>query len=138
MNGERSTEIEVLARLLDRNGKPRSGSSAQGRFIAETAGFVVPAEYPKDRDLTVVGIVTGVETRAIGDYPYRYPVIAVETRYLWPEPQLPLAYPYPGPWVGSWSDPVWGPWSRPPGFRGRPWYWWPVRDGHSAEIFTYW
>lgn len=123
INRERATQIEVLAQALDRDGEPRSGSSAQGRFIAEIAGFVDPAEYPKDRKLTVVGVLTGVETRAVGEYPYVYPVVAAEARYLWPEPQLAPAYPYPGPWFGPWYDPWWGPWYGPPGFRGAPWYW---------------
>ena len=120
-NRERSTQIEVLARALDRGGAPRSGSSADGRFIAEVAGFLDPAEYPKDRELTVVGIITGVETRAVGDYPYVYPVVQADARYLWPEPQP--APVYPGPWFGPWYDPWWGPWYGPPGFRGGPWYW---------------
>jgi outer membrane lipoprotein len=120
-----STEIEILSRPLDGTGAPRPQGKAQGRFIAQVAGFLDPAEYRKDRELTVRGVVTGVETRAVGDYPYRYPIVRADSRYLWPEAPpsgpYPLGYPPgPGPWRGPWYDPwVWpyGPWPwRSPGY----------------------
>lgn len=121
-NHERSTDVEVLALPLEPGGAPRSGASAQGRFLARVQGFLDPAEYPKDRELTVVGMLTGVETRRVGEYPYSYPVLQVEARHLWPEPQPPSAYPVPGPWLNPWYDPWW-PWYGPPGLRPVPWYW---------------
>jgi outer membrane lipoprotein len=123
-----STEIEVLSRPLDRDGEPRADADGTGRFIARIAGFIDPAEYAEDRLLTVVGLIDGVETRDVGEYPYRYPVIAVSSRYLWPvvEPD-PYPYGYPwyyggygyGPWHGPWYGSGFGPWYGP-GFR--PWY----------------
>jgi outer membrane lipoprotein len=125
-NLPRSTEIEVLSRPLDGDGEPRADADGAGRFIARAPGFIDAAEYEKDRLLTVVGLIDGVETQDVGEYPYRYPVIAVSSRYLWPEVDS-VPYPYGNPWYyggyGPWSGygygPGFGPWYGP-GFR--PWY----------------
>jgi outer membrane lipoprotein len=124
-NGERSTEIEILARPLGRDGAPDSSSPGQGRFIAEAAGFLDPAEYPKGRELTVVGILTGTVTRSVGDFPYVYPVVRTESRYLWPE--APTAVPYGPPYPWPWYDPWYGPWYAP---YYRPYYAVPRRHWH--------
>jgi outer membrane lipoprotein len=119
VNGKRTTDIELLARPLDDDGEPRASAAAEGRFIARIRGFADPAEYPNDRRLTVVGKVEGVETRDVGDYPYRYPVMAAETLYVWPKPEpppYPYPYLYPYPWYGPWYSPwyrPWGPWWGP-------------------------
>ncbi|WP_295384446.1 Slp family lipoprotein [uncultured Thiodictyon sp.] len=124
-----ATEIEVLSRPLESDGEPRIGQPGAGRFIARVTGFVDPAEYQKDRVLTVFGTLSGAETRAVGRYAYAYPVLRVETRYLWPTapPQGTYRpYDYPG-WYGPWGP--WGPyglgydpWFAPYGpYRGRGW-----------------
>jgi outer membrane lipoprotein len=128
------TEIEVLARALAGDGEPRVGAEGEGRFIARLSGFVDPAEYPADRLLTVVGRVLEVVIRDVGEYPYRYPVVSADSRYLWPEPDpLPGSYPFGYPWGSPW-DSTWGsPWSYGYGGFGswygpsygpfyRPWY----------------
>lgn len=112
-NGERTTEIEILARPLGRDGAPEANAAGEGRFIAEAAGFLDPAEYPKDRELTVVGILTGTLTRAVGDYPYVYPVVRTESRHLWPEAPTAVPYGPPYPWFWPWYDPWYGPWYGP-------------------------
>lgn len=117
-NRERTTAIEVLARPLSAGGEPKAKAPEQGRFIAELAGFLDPAEYPKDRLLTVVGRLERVETHPVGEYPYVYPVLTAATVHLWPEAlPAPYPYPYPYPWYDPWY-PWYGPW-RP--WRG-PWY----------------
>ena len=120
-NKKGATEIEVLSRPLGRDGAPARDSSSLGRFIAEVDGFLDPTEYPKDRELTVVGIITRVETRPIGDYPYRYPVVQVESRHLWPEQPPPGYYapPWPNPWYDPWYGPLYWPYF---GLPGRYWY----------------
>lgn len=117
VNRPTTTEIEVLSHPLDDAGAPRGGSDGDGRFIARIGGFADPMEYARDRELTVEGPLAGVQTRKVGDYPYVYPVVAAETRYLWPETPAPAAYPYPVPWgwpgYGPWGwpyGPGWGPW----------------------------
>lgn len=124
VNLERSTQVEVLTRPLDRNGEPDPSADGQGRFIAEVPGFVDPAEYPEDRLLTVVGPITGLIRRKVGEFPYPYPVVAATSRYLWPEIE-PIRYSrYPYRWYGwygygPWYGP-WGPWYRRP---YGPWWW---------------
>lgn len=122
-NEPSATKIEVLARPLGGDSAPSQGAASQGRFIARVAGFLDPAEYPKDRALTVVGIITGVETRPVGDYPYAYPVVQTESYYLWPQ-QPPAGYygapyPWPGPWYDPWYGPFYWPYYGPP---RRYWY----------------
>ena len=114
-----ATEVEVLARRLDADGEPQTQGEGAGRFIAQVAGFLDPAQYEKDRALTVVGTLAGVQTRPVGDYRYAYPLVRVETRYLWPKEPPPGAYGpygypgygYPG-WYGPWGPGV-GPWFGP-------------------------
>lgn len=118
-NAPDSTRIEILARTLNRSGEPDDDARGQGRFIVELPGFKDPAEYPKQRRLTVVGPLVRLETRDVGEYPYPYPVVAGDVWYLWPDPPTvaaPLPYDYPwyrpwyGPWYGPWSGPWYGPW----------------------------
>ncbi len=127
------TEIEVLARPLDTFGEPLRDRPGEGRFIARLAGFLDPAEYAKDRALTVVGTLSGMETRPVGDYPYSYPLIQIETHYLWPKVPPPSVYDYPpwfnpwySPWYSPWYGPGYGPWLGPlgphPGPRRGRWY----------------
>lgn len=122
-NLKRRTEIEVLARPLDQDGAPDPEFAAQGRFIAEVPGFLDPAEYPKERELTLVGILTGVDTRPVGDYPYTYPLMRVESHHLWPRRPSPVPYGPPYPWFDPWYYPWYGPFYRPYyGIPGRFWY----------------
>jgi outer membrane lipoprotein len=128
-NDATTTAIELLARHLDATGEPRmqerpATAGELGRFIARFDGFLDPAAYPAGRLLTVTGTVDGVETRKVGEYAYRYPVLRATGRHLWPEPAAqPLSYP--GPWPDPWYGwPGWGAWYGPGYGRGyRPWYW---------------
>jgi len=110
-NREDTTQIEVLARPLDADGEPRSNAEGDGRFIAEIPEFVDPAEYPQGRQLTVRGRLLWLETRPVGDYPYRYPVVAAEQWHLWPEEPARLVVPaYPHPWYDPWYFDRYRPW----------------------------
>lgn len=114
-----TTTIEILARPLDTRGEPDPAAAGLGRFIAELAGFVDPAHYPSGRRLTVVGALARIESQAIGTYSYRYPVVSVESWYLWPDPppvliaHPPYDYPWYRPWYGPWYGPWRGPWYGP-------------------------
>jgi outer membrane lipoprotein len=123
-NRAHSTEIEILARPLDGDGEPRPGAPGEGRFLAEAQGFLDPAEYPNDRSLTIAGPLLRVETRQVGEYPYVYPVVRADSRWLWPESPPPYLYPGygPWPWGGPWYDPWRWPFYGPPyGIYARPW-----------------
>lgn len=122
-NRPQVTEIEVLATTLGEDGVPQAGGGALGRFIGEIPGFLDPAEYPKDRQITVTGHVTGSRTRSVGDYPYSYPVVAVTHYRIW-APPVPDPYWHRHPYVG----PPFFPWGW-----GYPWYPW-----YPRSPYYYW
>ena len=81
--------------------------------------------YAAGRRISVIGTVTGVEERKVGELPYRYPVIAVERIRLWPQEVAEYGAYYPYPW-GAWP---YGPYYYDPyyfGPRSRfgPYGWW--------------
>lgn len=102
-NMKSETLVEIVARELRSNGRPRSGDQSEGRFQARIDGFLDPEIYEKGRSLTVVGTIEGDLPGEIGDYPYRYPVINVSAYYLWNPLPAPRPYYY-DPWF---YDPWW-------------------------------
>jgi len=80
------TWVFVVGRVLRDDAKPITDSASEGRFVASFNGFVDPLVYKKGRPLTVVGSIEGNTVRAIGEYDYRFPVVAVSDSYLWSEP----------------------------------------------------
>ncbi|MGB5453659.1 MAG: Slp family lipoprotein [Sedimenticolaceae bacterium] len=118
-NRASSTEVELYGRPLSSDGEPRPDGGDGVRFVARVKGFLDPAEYQKDKRLTVYGRVGGTVTRPVGEYPYVYPVVDADVYHLWPVYQPPESYNDPwGPW-GIWGGP-WGPW-RP--YRYYPYRW---------------
>lgn len=107
------TEIELLARRLGSDGAPERGDQSPGRLLLRSSAFLDPAVYSQGRRVTVIGTVSGVEDRKVGDVPYRYPVIQVERIRLWPKDvAVGPDYYYP-----------WGPWP----YYYDPYYFWPRR-----------
>ncbi len=116
-----ATRVEIVARNLGESGRPSRADVTLGRFVAVIPGFLDPSVYAKDRQLTVVGTLDGVEVGKIGEYPYRYPVVRVETHYLW----APLRETdwRDRPPLG-WYDPWYFPYrSRYDPFYPYPWWW---------------
>jgi len=108
MPKEEETCFELVAHPLDRSGRPRATDTTDGRFVACAPGFFDPAIYRLGREVTVVGRVAEPERGRIGDHPYRYPKLAAETVYLWPERREEYGPPwYPDPY---WYSPYYGPW----------------------------
>lgn len=106
------TCFEILAKPLNRIARPHGDDPSSRRFLACRDGFVEPAGFPEDRLITVVGELSGFETRPVGDYDYRYPVVAVRGIYLWSEPVEPAYYdPYPYPYYHpfGYHDPFFRP-----------------------------
>ncbi|MCX7555437.1 Slp family lipoprotein [Xanthomonadaceae bacterium JHOS43] len=101
------TCIEILGRDLSGNARPvRDADHSQGRFLACRHGFYDPAIFTTERDVTVTGQIVAFETRRIGEFDYRYPRVAAETIYLWPQ-QVPEQHYH--------ADPFW------PGYAGWGW-----------------
>ena len=77
--------FEIVGKALSADGSPVLRDRSVGRFIACRAGFYDPAVFTAGREVTIVGTVSGFETRRIDAYDYRYPRVAAEVIYLWPE-----------------------------------------------------
>jgi outer membrane lipoprotein len=99
----------VLSRPLTSSGKPMlKREESDGRFLACRSGFYDPALFAEGRDVTFTGRIEGFEERQIGAFNYRYPKLAAEVVYLWPEDSAradaryayPMRSPYWGPWWG--------------------------------------
>ncbi|HFE48581.1 MAG TPA: hypothetical protein ENJ21_04625 [Chromatiaceae bacterium] len=78
------TQLEVLAYPLNGSGKPRTGESPAGRFIAFSPSFLDPLEYRSGRLVTVSGRIRGLVAAKVGEADYRYPEVEVESLFLWP------------------------------------------------------
>lgn len=119
-NRQTETLIEIVARRLDSQGRPRAEDRSLGRFLAKVAGFLDPAIYAAGREVTVRGQFEGMVEQPIGEFRYLYPIVRAEHVQLWPprrEPDYPYYYdPF-------WYDP-WYPWGWPyhPYPYYRPWY----------------
>jgi outer membrane lipoprotein len=116
------TEIELLTRPLRYDDVPDRTDASDGRVLVHTTEFLDPAVYARDRQVTVVGAVSGAEERPVGDVNYKYPIVTAQHIRLWPPPS-PALYPYPYdgfPWglYGYRIHPYWP--VRPPW----PYYWW--------------
>lgn len=110
--------IEIVARRLERGGRPLDEDRSDGRFLATVKGFVDPAIHVAGREVTVYGTVTGTVEQAIDEHRYTYVQVAAETLYLWP-PRLPSEFYYYDPFWDPWYP--WGwPYHRP--YYYRPYY----------------
>lgn len=111
-NQEHDTVLVIVDRPLESDGQPQVNDMSQGRFLAQAKGFLDPVVYAPGRLLTVVGTVAGARTRKIGSYSYQYPVVAVESYYLWPRAQQTVRY-YPCYDRFWYSSPLY-PWYQVP------------------------
>lgn len=100
------TCLEVLGQPLDARARPRAGDVEIGRFRACKAGFLDPAVFTAGRELTVTGSIDGTEVRALGEYQYRMPRVAIDELLLWPEPaEAESVYLRHDPFF--WNHPWW-------------------------------
>jgi outer membrane lipoprotein len=106
------TCFEVLSRSLDRSMRPRNEDLTQGRFIGCTAGFHDPAVFKKDREISMTGRVEAIETGQVGEFEYRFPVVAADFVTMWPERPDVIIYDYYDPFFYPWYG--WGPYYHYP------------------------
>ena len=108
-NEENETWVVMVARPLGFAGRPKDTDQSPGRFLARFEGFLDPATYKAERELTVSGRLEAPQTRSVGNYAYLYPVLRVEQSRLWePQPEYPpgyRSYPYYDPWYHPWHHP---------------------------------
>lgn len=77
------TELEVLAYPLGSGGRPASGGTPSGRFIAVRSGFLEPADFAPGRLVTVSGTVGPSREGSVGEARYRFATISAEELQLW-------------------------------------------------------
>ena len=101
-NKASETWVEIVGRELGSYGRPKRLDQSPGRFLVRIEGFLDPAIYKPDRELTVYGTVESRLVRQIDEHPYTYPLIKAQTYYLWDEydryddryAYYPYGYPY--------------------------------------------
>ena len=104
------TCFAIVGSALSAGARPRHMTDQGfGRFIACAPGFYDPVLYLKNRELTIVGTITGYERAQVGEYAYLMPRVSASSVYLWPHaPSMDPRYPYqkrPWPWTGwEWPD----------------------------------
>src|SRR5216684_75954 len=89
------TEIELLARRLRDDDSPERSDRSPGRLLLRSADFLDPAVYAPGRLISVIGTVSGVEERKVGELPY-----------------------------GPYDPYYFGPYSFGPRYRFAPYGWW--------------
>lgn len=95
--------FEIVGVQVGEDGRPWArDDQSTGRFLACRGGFYDPEVFLPGREVTISGAIDGYETRKIGDYDYRYPRIAAEVVFLWPERRdvdvIVERYPYYWGW----------------------------------------
>lgn len=111
--GDEETCLEILRRPLDRRGRPETGDTQLGRFIACTSEFLDPFVHKTGREITVVGQVTDPVEGRIDEHHYRYPALKIEALHLWAPQQQPdprYRDPYWDPFWDPFWHPRWDPW----------------------------
>ena len=78
------TVIMIIQHPLTGSDRPDISAPSKGRFLLEVEGFSDPVIYGPGRQVTLVGVVIGKETRKLGQIDYTYPVIKGTEVYLWP------------------------------------------------------
>jgi outer membrane lipoprotein len=83
-NEDGSTTLIVLNLPLDDGERPQRWEYSQGRFTVNTPQFLDPHVYVRDGEVTVAGVVVGVQTAPVGNTQYRYVTLDAVQVYLWP------------------------------------------------------
>lgn len=117
-NLEQATEIELVVRPLDDDLSPSEGDVSFGRVIARIGEFLDPELYAKGREMTVRGRISAWREGEIGQYPYSFPVVDVDTYHLWAVEQPARPQPF---YYDPWFDDPWP--FYPPYYRGRYYPW---------------
>ncbi|GEM_PF-5467514 len=77
--------IEILHYPLTPAQRPDMAADPGRRFIAQHAGDLDRERYARQRRITVVGRLDGVQRGQVGDYAYSYPLVRITDHELWPE-----------------------------------------------------
>lgn len=125
------TCFEVLSRELSRSMRPVSEDHTLGRFIACKAGFHDPEVFARGREVTLTGSIERLDVRKVGEYDYRYPVVAADFITMWPERPDVVVYDYHDPFYYPY---YWGPWYYPYPYHRYPRMHRPPPSGPRVDI----
>lgn len=75
--------LEIVARPLAADGRPRHIDVSDGRFIARFDTVLDPLIYRPGRDITVLGSTSGVREGKIGEASYAFPIVDVDSHRYW-------------------------------------------------------
>ncbi len=110
-NKQDASWITIVAFPLSDSGRPLESDHSPGRFIAVVDQFLEPLVYSKDREITVRGQLAGTQTLKVGNYPYPYPLLKVDSFHLW-EPRderIEMDAPYYWPYHPYYPTPFYNP-----------------------------
>ncbi len=93
-NLENQSELTLVQFPVTRYGKPITTANSAGRFIVQSSGFLDPLIYEKGALVTVVGTLSGDETRKVGQKSLRMPVVTMTDSQVWPEQYADRKRPY--------------------------------------------
>lgn len=102
------TCFEVISTRLNANGRPYwANDDTSGRFIACRTGFYDPALFQPNREVTFTGRIEGYEERKVEAYAYKFPRVAADVVYLWPQRErvdvMMSPMPMPRRWGWGWG-----------------------------------
>jgi len=99
------TCFEMISTRLTSNGRPYWASDdTWGRFVACRTGFYDPALFQPNREVTFTGRIEAYEDRKVGGgYVYKFPRVAADVVYLWPERERVNVITRPSPWPWAWG-----------------------------------
>jgi outer membrane lipoprotein len=118
-NTQAGTLIKVRQTDLDFETKPKDLDVSHGRFLVHYNGFLDPAIYAADREITLYGEIVGKQDFPLGETRYSYPVVLSKELHLWekitPYPNYDFYDPwfwgyYPYPWFYAPQPYGWHRW----------------------------
>ena len=83
VNKEEGSTLEILEQPLNWRGRPKPDDDSGGRFIAVFGEFLDKEIYRMDRQVTIIGEITGMKTAPIGEGTYNYPLLSGREIRLW-------------------------------------------------------
>lgn len=87
VNTGETTELEVLALPLKSGDRPDRNADGSARFVIRHTGFLEPMTFAPGRYVSVLGRFVGIESRSVGAFSLRHPVVQSQQLELWPVQQ---------------------------------------------------
>lgn len=112
------TAVELVARPLNRFGRPIHNDRSAGRFLAVFDVFLDPEIVKSGRDMTVVGPLQHRYQGLVGQSEYTFPVVAVINNRYWSK-LTPSVQHFPH-WNVHHHESIWSAWPFAPPQRAKP------------------